>query len=831
MPEIPAPKIPDGYRRLDKSERHAASGAHRVGPANPAETLTVSIRVRRRPDAPPLPDPAVLAATPLGQRQYLSREDFAARYGADPKDLALVADFARSHGLKVVETSIPRRMVVASGTVAQMNSAFGVDLGTYQSPTQTYRGREGYLSVPSNLADIVEGVFGLDNRQMARPLIAHAKVPAAAGGAQATVTLTPPVVAGLYGFPASPKASGQTIGILEFGGGYLTTDIEAFFSNLNLTAPTIVSVSVDGATNSPGTSGSDEVTMDIDVAGSVAQGARLAVYFAPWSEQGWVDSVTTAIHDATNKPSVLSISWGWPEFETISGLTWSNAAINAVSQTFQDAATLGVTIFVASGDSGSGCGVADGKAHVLYPASDPGVTSCGGTTISNVSGSSFTQSTWTSTGGGISDFFPLPYWQNFANIPASVNDGHKGRGIPDVAGNADPNSGYQVVLDGVSGIGFGGTSAVAPMYAGLVALIEAALGPPLGYLNPNIYAFSGPYVYVDVNDGASNASGGALGYASGPGWDACTGFGSIVGNAMEAALTGVGLPPAMAVFNGSLYLVYKSVEFDDRIFSTSFNGTAWTPPQQVSTVGTSSGVSLAVFNGKLYMAWKGMQADQAIYWSVFDGVSWAAQQQTPGFGTSTGPSLAVFNNALYMAWKGIQSDQRVFWSSFNGVWANQQAVPGIGTSVGPSLAVFNGRLYTAWKGEFGDERLFYSYFDGTSWTSQQLIPGTSSEGASLAVFDNALYAAWKGVVGNQNISWSRFNGSVWAPQQSVLDGDTSVGPSIAAFNSLLYMVWKGPSGDQQIIYSSFNGTAWAAQKLAPGIGTSPDLVKKKNVGA
>jgi hypothetical protein len=826
------PEIPEAYRRLEKSERHAAPSARRVGPANPAETLTVSIRVRRRPDAPPLPDPAVLAATPLGQRQYLSREEFAARYGADPKDLAQVADFARSHGLKVLETSIPRRTVVASGTVAQMNSAFGVDLGTYQSPTQSYRGREGYVSVPSNLANIVEGVFGLDNRQMARPLIAQAQAQGtgAASVAQATVTLTPPLVAGLYGFPTSPNAAGQTIGLLEFGGGYLTTDIESYFTNLHLTAPTLVNVSVDGVTNSPGTSGSDEVTLDIDVAGSVAQGVRLAVYFAPATQQGWVDVVTTAIHDAANKPSVISISWGLAEFETAGSLTWSNAAINAVSETFQDAAALGVTIFAASGDSGSSCGIGDGKAHVLYPASDPGVTACGGTSISNVSGSSFTQSTWTPTGGGVSDFFPLPYWQNWANIPVSVNDGHKGRGIPDVAGNADPNSGYLLVLGGVTGIAFGGTSAVAPMYAGLVALLEAALGAPLGYLNPNIYAFSGPYVYMDVNDGASNASGLAPGYKSGPGWNACTGFGSIVGNAMEAALTGVGLPPAIAEFNGSLYLAYKSAEFDDRIFSASFNATAWKPPQQVSTFASSSGVSLAVFNGKLYMAWKGMQADQTIYWSVFDGVSWAAQQQTPGFGTSTGPSLAVFNNALYMAWKGIQGDQRVFWSSFNGAWGNQQVVPGIGSSVGPSLAVFDGRLYMAWKGEFGDQRLFYSNFDGASWTSQQLIPGTSSEGASLAVFNNALYAAWKGVVGDQNISWSRFNGSVWAPQQSLAGADTSVGPSIAVFTSLLYMVWKGLSGDQRIFYSRFDGTAWAAQQQISGAGTSPDLAKKNNAG-
>jgi len=813
--------VPEEYRPLEKSERRAAPGAHRVGPADPKQTLTVSIRVRRRPDAPPLPDQA---AAPPRQRQYLSREEFAARYGADPKDLAQVADFARSRGLRVVETSIPRRMVVASGTVAQMNQAFAVDLGNYESPKQSYRGREGSVHLPNRLAGIVEGVFGLDNRQMARPLIAQAT--AAATPAQATVPLTPPIVAGLYGFPTSPNAAGQTIGLLEFGGGYLTTDIASYFSNLHLTAPTLIPVGVDGATNSPGTAGSDEVTLDIDVAGSVAQGAKIAVYFAPWTEAGWVDIVTTAIHDATNKPSVLSISWGWREFETIQGFTWSNAAINAVSETFQDAAALGVTVFAASGDSGSSCGMGDGKAHVLYPASDPGVTACGGTSISNVSGSSFTQTTWTPTEGGVSDFFPLPYWQNWANVPASVNDGHKGRGIPDVAGNADPDSGYPLVLGGVTTSAYGGTSAVAPLYAGLVALMEAALGEPLGYLNPNIYAFSGAYVYVDVNDGASNAGGGSAGYTSGPGWDACTGFGSIVGNAMETALMGVGLPPAIAVFNGSLYMAWKGMEFDDGIFYSTFNGTTWAAQQQVPGVGTSSGVSLAVFNGKLYMAWKGMQADQGIYWSVFDGTGWAPQQQVPGVGTSTGPSLAVFNGALYMVWKGIQGDVRVFWSSFNGVWAAQQVVPDIGASVGPSVSVFDSRLYMAWKGELGDPRLFYSNFDGTSWASQQLMPGFSSEGASLAAFNSALYAAWKGELGDQRLWWSSFNGTAWAGQQQIPGVFSSVGPSIAVYNSALYAVWKGELGDQRIWWSSFNGTTWAAQQQVPGVGTSPDLAEK-----
>jgi kumamolisin len=165
------PEVPKQYRPLEKSERYAAPGASRVGPANSQETLTVSIRVRRRLDAPPLPDPA---ATPSSKRPYLSREEFAARYGADPKDLARVADFARGEGLKIVETSIARRMVVASGTVEQMNHAFAVDLGQYESPAGSYRGREGFLQIPKDLAGIIVGVFGLDNRQMARPLVERA---------------------------------------------------------------------------------------------------------------------------------------------------------------------------------------------------------------------------------------------------------------------------------------------------------------------------------------------------------------------------------------------------------------------------------------------------------------------------------------------------------------------------------------------------------------------------------------------------------------------------------------------------------------------------------
>ena len=143
------PIIPANYRRLEGSQRLPARGARRVGPADPAEALSVTIRVRRQPGAPPLPDHDAWAATPPGQRKFMSREDFAARYGAAQPDLDIVADFARSHGLAVVKTSIARRVVVVSGTVEQMSRAFAVELGRYQSPTETYGGREGHIHLPS----------------------------------------------------------------------------------------------------------------------------------------------------------------------------------------------------------------------------------------------------------------------------------------------------------------------------------------------------------------------------------------------------------------------------------------------------------------------------------------------------------------------------------------------------------------------------------------------------------------------------------------------------------------------------------------------------------
>lgn len=502
---------PQGYRALANSERPPEVEAVRVGSADPKEILSVSILVRRRPDGPALPDPNILAATSPAKRKYLSREEFAASYGAAQADLDQVTAFAQSQGLTVTDTNAARRTVVVSGTVEQMNKAFAVDLGQYQSPSGTYRGYVDTIQVPTNLGDIVEGVFGLDNRQLARPAIVHAEA------TPAIPPLTPPEVAALYQFPTL-SAAGQTIGIIEFGGGYQLTDVQNYFNNVvKLPVPNVTSVGVDGATNSPGGGDDIEVILDISIAGSIAPGADIVVYFAPGNEQGFVDVITTALNDTTNKPVVLSISWLWGE------PSW----VTSLSSLMSGFSEIGVTVFAASGDGGST------TTGVNYPASDPWVTGCGGTTIENVSGSSFTQVAWAGSGGGISDVFPLPDWQKGAGIPPSVTSsppGHVGRGVPDIAGNGDPNSGYDLILNDASTGLWGGTSAVAPLYAGFIALLNATLDESVGYLNYDLYSPLGPSLYNDVTSGSNG------GYNAGPGWDAVTGWGSINGSVMARSV-------------------------------------------------------------------------------------------------------------------------------------------------------------------------------------------------------------------------------------------------------------------------------------------------------
>jgi kumamolisin len=500
------------------SERQLPPDARRISPAGPDEPVTVTVLVRRRHGAQALDT----TAGPL------DRTAFAETRGADGDDLAAVERFANEHGLTVTESSPERRTVNLTGSVADGSSAFGVELHRYDHPEcGSFRGRTGPVFVPAELSDVVEGVFGLDDRPQLRTQFRIADPRAV------TRSYTPVEVAQAYDFPREATGAGQCVGIIELGGGYQPSDLDTYFGDLGLPVPTVTAVSVDGATNSPtGDPGraDGEVVLDIEVVGAIAPAARIAVYFAPNSDQGFIDAVTTAVHDQANAPSVISISWGGPES------TWTLQAQTALDQAFADAAALGVTICVACGDNGSGDGVRDGRAHTDFPASSPHVLGCGGTRLEPGAA----ETVWNdgtcggATGGGVSDTFDLPDWQVSAGVPPSANPGaHVGRGVPDVSGDADPQTGYRILVDGQQAT-IGGTSVVAPLWAALVALLNEQRGTPIGFLNPILYQ-SGAGAFHDVTDGDNNL-GDAPAYTAGPGWDACTGLGSPDGAALSKLL-------------------------------------------------------------------------------------------------------------------------------------------------------------------------------------------------------------------------------------------------------------------------------------------------------
>ena len=524
---------------LSGSEKAPAENAIHVK-ATPAKAkVTVSVIVKRK-------EP--LKYNKRAGRAFgpvrVSRAEYKKHHTADPDALKQVKAFAREFNLKVEDdpTAAIRRTVQLTGAASDIKKAFGVELNQKTIEGVEYRVREGGIQLPESLTGSVLAVLGLDNRPQAK---AHFRMrreepktglKAADAPAQPS-SYTPPQVAQAYQWPATASGAGQTIGIIELGGGYRAADLKTYFQSLNVANPAITAVSVDGGKNAPSNANSadGEVMLDIEVAGSVAPGAKIVVYFTPNTDQGFTDAITTAVHDTTNNPSAISISWGGPES------SWTSQAMTALDAACQSAAALGITITVAAGDNGSTDGLTGN--NVDFPASSPHVLACGGTEL-NANGSTLiSEVVWNelanndgATGGGVSNFFPLPSWQANSNVPTASASGG-GRGVPDVAGDADPNSGYNVRVDGQNTV-VGGTSAVAPLWAGLVAVANQQLGTQVGFIQPAIYAAKAAAAFNDITEGNNPA------FSAGPGWDACTGQGSPKASALIPLLAPAGTTPA-----------------------------------------------------------------------------------------------------------------------------------------------------------------------------------------------------------------------------------------------------------------------------------------------
>lgn len=531
---------------LPGSERAELAGARAAGPLDDSATITVTLVLRRRAHVPEslVTGPETVTSAQLGER-----------YGADPADIARVTSVLGTRGLTVTGTQPGSRRMKVSGTIAALSAAFGTTLTLVTSPHPdgtgpvSHRYRLGSLSVPAELSGVVTAVLGLDDRPVARPqfrrpgavagrtIAPEGTVAPEAGAAAMAGPLTAVQVASFYKFPAGTDGTGQTIAIIELGGGYTASDLDSYFSGLGLATPPVTAVGVDGGSNSPGQPADGEVELDIEVAGAVAPKAAQVVYFAPNTDQGFIDAISEAVH-ATPTPAVVSISWGQSEDQ------WSGQGRSAMDAAFADAAALGVTVCVAAGDNGSSDDPNSASGvHCDFPASSPHALACGGTKLAgDVSSYTITSEVvWNELanregagGGGVSDVFPLPAWQGTAGVPTVAGGTSTGRGVPDVAGNADPVTGYLVVVDGQQQP-IGGTSAVAPLWAGLIARLAQATGKKFGLLQPLLYAGVTPGApapgFNDILQGDNGA------YKAGAGWDPCTGLGSPNGTELLTRLS------------------------------------------------------------------------------------------------------------------------------------------------------------------------------------------------------------------------------------------------------------------------------------------------------
>jgi kumamolisin len=516
---------------LAGSHRARPEGAKAVGKVAPDEPIVVWIYLR---------DPATEAHAPgsaadlaaLGRpttRRALARQRAAALAPA----IAAIGRFAKQNSLTVRSVQAARQCVVLRGTAARMSKLLGASLRLYEDGPHRFRARSGSLKVPRAIARWTRAVLGFDQRPQVglRALAGDGD----AGG------LWPSEVAALYGIPLARTGPSQCIGIVALGGGYLPSDVAAAAAQAGRPAPVVIERSVDGATNQydGGTPRDEEIALDIQVVAGIVPAARIVVYFAQNTTASLAAAIHQAVFDDVNRPQVLSISWGSAE------KFWQPGPRAAVQAALADAVRLKVSVTVASGDLLATGGVSDGAAHVFFPSSSPYVLGCGGTALTLQGNDIVSEAVWkenfTGTGGGISEVFPVPDFQARAALPPSVTTGARGRGVPDVAAAAASVPGYRIILDG-NPIVKDGTSAVAPLWAAMIALANARRGAPLGFVNPILYGNRD--LFRPITEGDNRFRG--VGYAAAPGlsWNACTGLGAPKGAEVIAALAAAGAPMA-----------------------------------------------------------------------------------------------------------------------------------------------------------------------------------------------------------------------------------------------------------------------------------------------
>ncbi|MGA8532965.1 MAG: S53 family peptidase [Candidatus Tumulicola sp.] len=455
-----------------------------------------------------------LGATPPAQRTYANRAELARTTTADPRDLELLRAYCEKFGIEIVSTHW--RSVVLRGPINQLITAFGATAAIYEAPDKRrFRHRSESLHAPPEIAAILRGPFGIHEWPRSHAIGAlHGQ----------TIPLTADEIARRYQFP-NADGSGQVVGVLQLRGTFKPDDFTKCMQAQGVAAKLPIVKRVDNAelTHDIETAKDVESAIDTQVTGALAPGAQIVIYAAPDDERGVLDAVRTALFDDEHRPSILSISFGFPE------QLWTPVALTILDELFTVAALVGVSIFCASGDNGAEMDY-DGKPHVLAPASSPFAHGCGGTMISTQGGSSV-ETAWDKTGGGFSDRFDAPPWQSAAVSAAAGYAVKPGRGVPDVSAQVRP--GYAVFFEGTQ-FAMGGTSAAAPAWAALAARLNQRIGHPIGFFAPLLYGNPAGALFCDVTQGGNDR------FHSGPGWNPCTGLGVPIGDALERALREAG---------------------------------------------------------------------------------------------------------------------------------------------------------------------------------------------------------------------------------------------------------------------------------------------------
>ena len=484
---------------------------------------------------------AASISTPPQQRQYLSRAQFGKVWGSSPKDLAAVSAYGKTYGLKTVSSDAWRRCVVLRGTLTQLQNAFGVEFYGVRLPEGTFRSYRKSPQISAELYPIVEAVLGLDD-------MPSTKAHAAGRSTDAVRELKLPELRKAYGFPEQFRGAGQCVAVVEYGGGIRRRDYNEYFRQIGVPPPTLRIKTISGARNQPAspaqierlakqvlnesdgmtysdtTIGTWETAIDLQVVGTLAPEATLLMVLGVYDDQSQYHAWTTMLAD--RRPSVISCSFGEAEAAQTPKL------MQVLNRWFQAAALLGVTVCCSAGDNGDGTlGESPGDLTfaVNFPGSSPYVLTCGGTTLGVAANmetawrQSFENGMLLAGGGGFSDVFPPPSWQISAGIdaaawiPPGATSGSL-RALPDVSARANMDAAFCVIASGVR-IPAGGTSAAAPIWAAVIAVLNQASNYAAGLINPLLYESLSPSLR-DITEGN-------IGYLQAEkGWDPATGWGS-----------------------------------------------------------------------------------------------------------------------------------------------------------------------------------------------------------------------------------------------------------------------------------------------------------------